>query len=193
MLGCVLPCLLAQCSAESGCKTLLAVSCRHACGTALRPVYLEQCFKHALLIKCYIFCLPCCSGGVADMSAALEQLGVQGSSRDSAQDPDELVRITCTGLFDTTGSVDPFAADSPIRDMAVERFPSELFFVLRVVHMMRGLARGMGVEGFSSAQQWVPLAEQVLREQQQQDSSNGCTVSGASSLADAAVPLSTVS
>jgi hypothetical protein len=140
----------------------------------------------------------------------MEQLGVQGSSRDSCQDPDELVRITCTGLFDTTGSVDPFAADSPIRDMSVERFPSELFFVLRVVHMMRGLARGMGVEDFSSAQQWAPLAEQVLRQQhwsqadgvqgqqQQQRRRRQGGLSGATSgvsalaLADAAVLLSAV-
>ena len=46
----------------------------------------------------------------------------------------------------------------------MEHFPPDMFFVLRVTQLLRGLAQGMGVTGFSTAQQWAPLARQALRE-----------------------------
>lgn len=33
--------------------------------------------------------------------------------------------------------VDPFAKDSPMKQMSVERFPSDFFFVLRVLQILR--------------------------------------------------------
>jgi hypothetical protein len=38
-----------------------------------------------------------------------------------------------------------------------------VFFVLRVMQLLRGLAGGMGVRDFSSARQWRPIAERALR------------------------------
>ena len=39
----------------------------------------------------------------------------------------------------------------------------DVFFVLRVMQLLRGLAGGMGVNDFSSARQWRPIAERALR------------------------------
>ncbi len=39
----------------------------------------------------------------------------------------------------------------------------DVFFVLRVMQLLRGLAGGMGVRDFSSACQWRPIAERALR------------------------------
>ena len=39
----------------------------------------------------------------------------------------------------------------------------DVFFVLRVMQLLRGLAGGMGVRDFSSARQWRPIAERALR------------------------------
>ena len=50
--------------------------------------------------------------------------------------------------------VDPFAEDSPIKQLEISRFPPDMFFVLRTVQLLRGLAKGMGVDEFSSASQW---------------------------------------
>ncbi|CAL8461942.1 g1473 [Coccomyxa elongata] len=66
------------------------------------------------------------------------------------------------GMFDTRGRVDPFAKDSPMKAMAVERFPSDFFFVLRVLQILRGMATEMGVFDFSTAVAWKPLAIEAL-------------------------------
>ena len=58
--------------------------------------------------------------------------------------------------------VDPFSPDSPIKALAVEHFPGDIFFVLRVMQLLRGLAGAMGVE-HSTARQWAPLARAALR------------------------------
>ena len=50
--------------------------------------------------------------------------------------------------------VDPFAEDSPIKQLEISHFPPDMFFVLRTVQLLRGLAKGMGVDEFSSASQW---------------------------------------
>jgi hypothetical protein len=36
--------------------------------------------------------------------------------------------------------VDPFDPNSPIKQAAVEKFPPDMFFVLRVVQLLRGMA-----------------------------------------------------
>lgn len=38
--------------------------------------------------------------------------------------------------------VDPFDPNSPIKQAAVEKFPPDMFFVLRVVQLLRGMANG---------------------------------------------------
>lgn len=47
----------------------------------------------------------------------------------------------------------PFSPDNALASNQVTEFPSELFFVLRSVQMLRGLAHGMGVN-FSVAEAW---------------------------------------
>ena len=41
--------------------------------------------------------------------------------------------------------VDPFSADSPIKQLEIQHFPPDVFFVLRVVQLLRGLSGGMQV------------------------------------------------
>jgi hypothetical protein len=50
--------------------------------------------------------------------------------------------------------VDPFDPDSPIKALPVDKFPSDMFFVLRVVQLLRGLANAMDPDlEFSSVSQ----------------------------------------
>lgn len=58
--------------------------------------------------------------------------------------------------------VDPFSDDSPIKALGIAHFPPDVFFVLRVMQLLRGLAGGLGVE-FSAAEQWTPYAKKALR------------------------------
>ena len=60
--------------------------------------------------------------------------------------------------------VDPFDPNSPLKKMAVKHFPSDMFFVLRVVQLLRGLSTHMGVDNFSTAHQWRPFADDTLRQ-----------------------------
>ena len=63
-------------------------------------------------------------------------------------------------LFDTRGALpDPLSPDSPLRSNAITTFPRDMFFVMRVVQLLRGLKAHMEVpDGFSSAEQWSRLA-----------------------------------
>ncbi|KAL6766353.1 AKC2 [Auxenochlorella protothecoides x Auxenochlorella symbiontica] len=93
----------------------------------------------------------------AGISAALRALGVETQREDPP-----LASKLAYGMFDTRGKVDPFDPDSPIKKLGVSRFPKDLFFVMRVVQLLRGLASGMELKDFSSATQWEPLALEAL-------------------------------
>lgn len=93
------------------------------------------------------------------IAAGLDGLGVV-TDRDDVP----LKATMAVGMFDTSGRVDPFDPESPIKKMGVSTFPPDMFFVLRVVQLLRGLGDGMGVAGFSSARQWRPFAEDALRQ-----------------------------
>ncbi|KAF6253521.1 hypothetical protein COO60DRAFT_1703776 [Scenedesmus sp. NREL 46B-D3] len=98
------------------------------------------------------------------ISAALGRLHVHTSSRDV-----NLLSEMAYGMFDTRGKVDPFDKNSPIARAAVEKFPPDMFFVLRVVQLLRGMANGMGIDEFSTADQWAPLARQTIKKAQKKD------------------------
>ena len=61
---------------------------------------------------------------------------------------------SCLIPLHSHGRVDPFAEDSPIKQLEISHFPPDMFFVLRTVQLLRGLAKGMGVDEFSAATQW---------------------------------------
>ena len=59
--------------------------------------------------------------------------------------------------------VDPFAPDSPIKELGIKYFPPEVFFVLRTIQMLRGLALGMKQPDFSTAKRWRNLAHAAIK------------------------------
>lgn len=99
------------------------------------------------------------SGDEGAVCVALDGLGVV-TERDDKPVKAEMAR----GMFDTSGKVDPFDPESPIKKMGISTFPADMFFVLRVVQLLRGLADGMGVGDFSSAKQWRPFADDALKQ-----------------------------
>jgi hypothetical protein len=90
------------------------------------------------------------------VARALDEMGIKTGSPSDAISA-EFAR----GMFDTTGTVDPFSDDSPIKQAPITDFPKQFFLVLRVVQLMRGLASRMDVE-FGLADQWRPFAEAAL-------------------------------
>lgn len=100
---------------------------------------------------------PRCRGDDAAVSVALANMGI-ATERDDVALRAEMGR----GMFDTSGKVDPFDENSPIKQCAITDFPKQFFLVLRVVQLFRGLATRMGVD-FSSAEQWRPYAAAALR------------------------------
>lgn len=54
-------------------------------------------------------------------------------------------RRMAVGMFDTKGLVNPFGVDSPLKQSPISTFPSDFFFVLRVVQLIRGIKQGMQV------------------------------------------------
>lgn len=80
-------------------------------------------------------------------------------------DTDATIRATLgRQMFGTAGKLDnPFSEDSLIKKTAITDFPKQYFLVLRVVQLIRGLATRMDIE-FSTAQQWKPFAESVIKQ-----------------------------
>ncbi|KAL3512599.1 hypothetical protein ACH5RR_025316 [Cinchona calisaya] len=78
----------------------------------------------------------------------------------------EMLKLAAT-MFDTklppgVTMLQPFSEESSIKKISVQAFPEELFSVLRTVHLLRGLSVGLGIN-YSCAEQWRPIAEEVLR------------------------------
>ena len=93
-----------------------------------------------------------------EISRALDRLGLVVTKPDH-----DLKAKLARGMFDTRGRINPFDPDSPIKKAGIEKFPKDMFFVLRVVQLLRGLANGMGIVDFSSSQQWKPFAEETKK------------------------------
>ncbi|GLC33499.1 hypothetical protein PLESTB_000081700 [Pleodorina starrii] len=96
-------------------------------------------------------------GRAHEISSSLGALGVVTERNDP-----EIRTEMAYGMFDTRGKVDPFDPNSPIKRSAISTFPPDMFFVLRVVQLLRGLANGMGINDFSCARQWAPFARDTL-------------------------------
>eukprot|EP00798_Chlamydomonas_sp_ICE-L_P027625 gene27625-7262_t len=93
----------------------------------------------------------------AGIDTALKELDVQTESHDMGLRTD-----MSFGMFDTKGTVNPFDKDSPMKKSAISKFPPDMFFVLRVVQLLRGMANGMGILDFTSVDQWAPYARETL-------------------------------
>lgn len=90
---------------------------------------------------------------------AMQELNIETSEGDEAVK----ARIAW-GMFDTEGTINPFDPNSPIKQVSVENFPSDLFFVLRVSQLLRGLSNGMNIHDFSAAKQWSGFARTAIRD-----------------------------
>lgn len=87
------------------------------------------------------------------------------------EDHASVVKIALT-VFDTMQSAEsqvanPFAPGSPIRANPVHHLPSDLFFVMRTIQILRGLVFALdkkykGLGNWSLAEQWAPFAESYL-------------------------------
>ncbi|KAA8499664.1 Uncharacterized protein FVE85_7249 [Porphyridium purpureum] len=75
--------------------------------------------------------------------------------------------VLLTTMFDTVEmagvSNSPFEETSIMREISVESFPQNLFFVLRTTQIFRGMSLGMGLgDKFSLLQSWEPFARKRL-------------------------------
>lgn len=97
-------------------------------------------------------------------SESYRDLGIETLSK-CENEQKEMLTLAET-MFDTrlppgVTMLQPFAEESSIKKIAVKAFPEELFSILRTVHILRGLSVGLGIN-FSCAEQWRPIAEEVL-------------------------------
>eukprot|EP00898_Chlorokybus_atmophyticus_P001086 jgi/Chlat1/1979/Chrsp158S02284 len=99
-------------------------------------------------------------GNMTAVAKKFESLGIV-MERPVSGDLSKFGRMVCN-MFDTKGQhVDPFDKKGPLQQNAVKKFPQDLFFVLRVTQLLRGLSTGMGID-WSSAAAWKPIAEKAL-------------------------------
>lgn len=99
-----------------------------------------------------------------EIGHCLEKLGVVLGEK-VERDPAAFL-VMASALFDTklppgcTKSL-PFGEDSVLAKFPVNSFPEELFFVLRTIHILRGLSVGMGIP-YSCASEWKGMAKEAL-------------------------------
>ncbi|KAJ8907642.1 hypothetical protein NDN08_007751 [Rhodosorus marinus] len=120
-------------------------------------------------------------GDSAGMISALHELGVKTKrirEIESQPSPEHLGRSgrpqilpeekLARTMFDTRSiegvSNSPFSNDSAIKHVEVETFPQQLYFVLRTVQILRGVAHGMGVSDFSVCDRWNKVYRNQLRQ-----------------------------
>ncbi|KAH9290786.1 hypothetical protein KI387_034903, partial [Taxus chinensis] len=88
------------------------------------------------------------SGDPLKIGKSFEGLGIQ-SSKKALDNPVALSKLA-QAMFDTklppgVKVANPFAEDSSLKEVSVQSFPEELFFVLRTIQLLRGISVGMGI------------------------------------------------
>lgn len=105
-------------------------------------------------------CILFCRGTDEDISTAMANMGIQSTS------PDASVQAKLgRDLFDTVGKFTlPFAPGGALSDTAaIIDFPKQFYMILRIIQLLRALSSRLDTN-FSTAQQWVPLAERAVQE-----------------------------
>ena len=102
---------------------------------------------------------------VEEVVAAMEGLGIETELTPLGESCglglSQLRVAAAVRMLDSRGRVQPFAPDSTIKRLRTKTFPASLFFVLRTVQMLRGLATAAGVE-VSVSSLWAARAAAVL-------------------------------
>eukprot|EP00210_Caulerpa_lentillifera_P006027 g5760.t1 len=90
-----------------------------------------------------------------EICSSLDEMGIKMGSNDPL-----IKRKMAYNMFDTRGTVNPFDENSPLKICPISNFPPDLFFVLRVVQLIRGIKQGMEIDvNFSCAQHWSRYAK----------------------------------
>jgi len=96
-----------------------------------------------------------------DVVKAFQDLGIEMVN---PNDTDMVHKIAVT-MLDTRivpgFSLDPFSNMEALKSNSVTRMPPDLYFLVRTVQMMRGIAYAFDLN-FSLADHWVPLAQRVI-------------------------------
>ena len=57
--------------------------------------------------------------------------------------------------------IDPFNPKNALKNNAVSKMPSDLYFVVRTIQLMRGIAYAFNVD-YSLSDSWAPYASTIL-------------------------------
>ena len=72
-------------------------------------------------------------------------------------------------MLDTGRSVqynpDPFDPNNSLKKQTVTKLPSDLYFLVRTVQLMRGIAYAFDLD-YSLADKWAPYAKEVIKSSQ---------------------------
>jgi len=104
------------------------------------------------------------ANNIPEIGRSFKDLGIETTQ--SAEEDPKNFRMLANMMFDTKlppGVVmaTPFGDDTVLNDISVKNFPRDLFFILRTIHILRGLSVAMN-SPFSSSELWSPLAREVL-------------------------------
>jgi aarF domain-containing kinase len=101
------------------------------------------------------------------LATAMEELGIEVRNKTDI----ESIALMAKNMFDTKLSIgllsneaalNPFHQQSVLKRNAVERMPPDLFFLIRSIQLLRGLAVGLGLRDFSIVERWKGYAKDVL-------------------------------
>eukprot|EP00798_Chlamydomonas_sp_ICE-L_P027624 gene27624-7261_t len=99
-------------------------------------------------------------GDRAAIAKGLADLGVETGPTDL-----KTLADMSYSMFDTVGKLDPFGnenSDSKVT-VAITNFPPDMFFIMRVVQLLRGMSSGMDIYNFSCVDQWAPFARDTMK------------------------------
>lgn len=110
------------------------------------------------------FVLALNAGEPYEIGRCLEKLGVVVCKK--VEDDPASFKIMASMMFDTKlppglTKANPFNKDDVLKKFPVKSFPKEMFFVLRTIHILRGLSVSMGIP-YSCAEEWRELAMEAV-------------------------------
>jgi aarF domain-containing kinase len=103
------------------------------------------------------------SGNQDRINSAFTNLGIIMTNPDDKRG----VEMMALSMLDTRKipgfSMDPFGDDGPLKGNTISQMPSDLYFLVRTVQLMRGISFAFELD-YSLASKWAPYARRVISE-----------------------------
>ena len=101
------------------------------------------------------------SGKQERILKAMENMGIKMSNPSDKKTCEAMALSILDTKIIPGFNMDPFDPNSPLKDNTISQMPSEMYFLIRTVQLMRGITFAFGID-YSVCSKWAPYARKTI-------------------------------